>query len=161
LTVVVIRCTRKLLSRLGHTSVDESAASSTLLGDWYANLVSVSRARFVLCVSERTLLPVVLEARQLGTLGARLAAGAAEVMAAIGVPADLATAEQNRMAEVAFARTVSRRVLGSMTDLVYTLAAFNPNAPLLEMSLKLADTPCGPLRMATPMDETRSAFSET
>jgi len=129
--------------------------SSTWLGDWYATLVFLRSARFVLCLSERTLLPVVLPARELATLGTRLASAAGQVMAAIGVPAEVARDEQDRMAEAVVARTASRRVLGSMNDFAFMLAAqFDPNASLLDLSLDLAETPCGPLRMESPMRAT-------
>ena len=109
----------------------------------------------MLCLSERTLLPVVLPARELATLGMRLASAAGQVMAAIGVPAEVARDEQDRMAEAVVARTASRRVLGSMNDFAFMLAAqFDPNASLLDRSLDLAETPCGPLRMESPMRAT-------
>ncbi len=87
----------------------------------------------MLCLSERTLLPVVLSARELATLGTRLASAAGQVMAAIG----------------------------SMNDFAFMLAAqFDPNAPLLDPSLDLAETPCGPLRMESPMRATLAVFSD-
>jgi len=148
-----------LLARLGHAPAKEPGLSSTRLGDWYANLVFLRGARLVLCVSERTLLPVVLHARDLATLGARLASAAGDVLAAIGVPAEVAHDERDRMAEVVFARTASRRVLGSMSDLAYLLAAdFDPNASLLDLALKLAETPCGPLGMESPTRATLASL---
>ena len=87
----------------------------------------------MLCLSERTLLPVVLPARELATLGTRLASAAGQVMAAIG----------------------------SMNDFAFMLAAqFDPNASLLDLSLDLAETPCGPLRMESPMRATLAVFSD-
>jgi len=87
----------------------------------------------VLCLSERTLLPVVLPGRELATLGTRLASAAGQAMAAIG----------------------------SMNDFAFMLAAqFDPNASLLDLSLDLAETPCGPLRMESPMRATLAVFSD-
>ncbi len=87
----------------------------------------------MLCLSERTLLPVVLPARELATLGTRLASAAGQVMAAIG----------------------------SMNDFAFMLAAqFDANASLLDLSLDLAETPCGPLRMESPMRATLAVFSD-
>src|SRR3989454_7648839 len=57
--VVVLRCTQTLLKRLHQTPVD-APASSTVLGDWYANILWVYRKPLVLAVSARTLLPVLL-----------------------------------------------------------------------------------------------------
>jgi hypothetical protein len=147
-----------LLARLGHAPANEPGPSSTLLGDWYANLIFLRGARLVLCVSERTLLPVVLHARELATLGARLPSAAGDVLAAIGIPAQIAHDERDRMTEVVFARTASRRILGSMNDLAYLLAAdFDANASLLDLALNLAETPCGPLGMESPTRATLAA----
>src|SRR5207245_6167044 len=61
--MVVLRCTRKLLRWLREKPVEDAAASSTLLGDWYANLLWVYRKPLILAVSARTLLPVLIPAR--------------------------------------------------------------------------------------------------
>jgi len=48
-----------------------------------------------------------------------------------------------------------------MNDFAFMLAAqFDPNASLLDRSLDLAETPCGPLRMESPMRATLEVFSD-
>ena len=37
--MVTLHCTRKLLARAGGSSKAETSLSTTVLGDWYANLV--------------------------------------------------------------------------------------------------------------------------
>jgi len=59
--MVVIRCTGKPLSRLKVSPTPEPPASTTRLGDWYGNVVSVGRKQFILAVSEATLLPAIME----------------------------------------------------------------------------------------------------
>jgi hypothetical protein len=59
-TVVVIRCTQKMLKRVGPPA-SEPPASTTRLGDWTANLLGVGRQRFVLLVAERSRLPILLQ----------------------------------------------------------------------------------------------------
>jgi hypothetical protein len=81
--VVQLRCTAKLLARLKATPEREPVESTTSLGDWCANLVQVGRLPLILAVSERTLLPVVLRARDLRSIVPRLARGVAEVLGAI------------------------------------------------------------------------------
>jgi len=80
--VVVLRCTQTLLKRLHQTPVD-APASSTVLGDWYANILWVYRKPLVLAVSARTLLPVLLPARDPNSLGPRLAAALGHILAAV------------------------------------------------------------------------------
>ena len=60
--MVTLRCTQKLLRRLEVT--DKPAAPTPVLGDWYANILFSRPHQLVLCVSERSLLPVVLLAKE-------------------------------------------------------------------------------------------------
>jgi len=143
--VLVLRCTRKLLRRLD--AAEDPAPSSTWLGDWYANPVSVGRARLILCISEKTLLPVVVPARDLHSLGARLAAATGEVLRGLGVAEALVKAEVDRMTPVVFAPTKSRVVLGSLNEFAWLLQGqLNPGRSLLDVSLELSQTPCGPIK---------------
>jgi hypothetical protein len=83
--MIVLRCTRKLLHRLRVEPVEAAPESSTLLGDWYANVLFVNRRPVVLAVSSRTLLPVLVPARDPASLPARLAAAVEEILRALGV----------------------------------------------------------------------------
>ena len=144
--MLVLRCTRKLLDRLDTAPAGTLPSSTTWLGDWYPNTVAVGRARLILCVSEKTLLPSVIPARDLKTLGARLTAAAGEVLRGIGVSDALVHAEKQRMAEVVFAPTKSRVVLGSLNEFAWLLEGnVDHGQPPLEVSLALARTPCSPI----------------
>lgn len=141
--MLVLRCTRKLLDRLGAAVADPSPSSTTLLGDWYANLVNVGRQRLVLCISEKTLLPVVLEARNLRALPERLAEAAGAVLRGVGIRERLVCAEQDRMREVAMAPTRSKKALGTLNILASDLEALLEHSQtLFDVSMELAKTPC-------------------
>jgi len=114
--MLVLRCTRKLLRRLRETPVDIAPRSTTTLGDWYANVLFVHRQPIILAVSARTLLPVLVPARDSPSLGPRFAAALAEILVALGVPAHQIREEQRQMAPVVFAATSSRQILGTMND---------------------------------------------
>ncbi len=60
--MLTIRCTRKLLERLDVEASSVPLHPTNHLGDWYANLLFTGRARLIICISERTLLPVFVEA---------------------------------------------------------------------------------------------------
>ena len=60
--MLTIRCTRKLLERLDVEASSVPLHPTNRLGDWYADLLFTGRARLIICVSERTLLPVFVEA---------------------------------------------------------------------------------------------------
>jgi len=53
----VIRCTQKLLKEMGvnTSSLKDSNLSGAVLGDWYANMIKISRSKCILFVNERTL----------------------------------------------------------------------------------------------------------
>ena len=134
--------------------------STGRLGDWYANIHHFSRLQLVLAVSERTLLPVVLRAKDVASLPEFLPPAVGEVLAAIGVPTreiDLELAEMN---QVLFAKTASRQVLGSMNDFAYQLEGYlQDSGSLLELALKVGEAPMGPLGMQDPISATQAAFT--
>jgi ferredoxin-NADP reductase len=132
--MVVLRCTQKLLRRLHEKPAEFAPSSSTLLGDWYAKILWMHRRPLVLAVSARTLLPVLLPARDPASLGPGFAAALGGVLAALGVPADQVAREQSQMAEVAFASTMSRQILGTMNDFDRMLDVA-PGQSLIEAAL--------------------------
>lgn len=138
------RATQKLLDRLNTKPVLDTAAPDTVLGDWYANLVRSGRTQVVLAVSERTLLPVVLPARDGRSLVRRLTEALDPLLVSLGVPAGDIAAERAAMQEWVIGKTASRRVVGSLNDLVFLLQVSLQNEPdrtPLEHSLWLARTP--------------------
>jgi hypothetical protein len=149
--MVTVRCTQKLLRRLPVTA--EPPASTAVLGDWYANLLFSRPQQLVLCVSERTLLPIVLPAKELQTLVPRVALAVGEVLLRLGVNHKLVETEQAEMCSFAYARTQNRRVLGSLNEFMFMLTHYikaSPEASLAEHSLHLARTPCTPIGHRSP-----------
>lgn len=155
--MVVLRCTRKLLRRLRQTPGREGPKSSTTLGDWYADVVYLDRKPVILAVSARTLLPVLVPARDPGSLGARLSEAAGLALEALGVGPELIAEEQRRMEELVFAPTASRQILGSMNDFIRMLEAAR-GEPLVQAALGLAEAPCGPIDMESPARATVKLF---
>ena len=147
--MVVLRCTQRLLRRLRQKPAEDAPASSTVLGDWYANILWVYRKPLVLAVSARTLLPVLVPARDPASLGPRLAGALGHMLAALGIPAHRVEEEQRHMAQIAFARTISRQILGTMNDFDRMLDP-SPGQSLISAALELAEAPCGPIGMESP-----------
>lgn len=148
-----LRCTRKLLDRGLGPPVAGAPPSDTLLGDWYAAVLAVRPQHLVLAVSERTLLPVVLPAREARTLARRLPAALAEVLTALGTARDDIEREVAAMAESRVAATANRSVLGSLNELVFQLGCTLPEHPqrsLVEWSVWLARTPMKALEYQSP-----------
>jgi hypothetical protein len=141
--VVVLRCTARLFARMKRRpDAEPSIASTTKLGDWYANVIHIDRVQLALCVSERTLLPVVLPAAPFATLPGRLPMVLAEVLRELGVSDAGIEAEAREMSSVAFAKPANRQILGVLVDCKRLLDAyFDYGVPLVALSLKLAETP--------------------
>ncbi|HKS06487.1 MAG TPA: hypothetical protein VJR92_09265 [Gemmatimonadaceae bacterium] len=154
-----LRCTRSLLARFRKASIDEIASPSpatTVLGDWYANDLNVGRHRLILCTSARSLLTVVVPARDLTDLPRRVAESAAVLLASLGVRHELIRAEVREMQWIQVARTESRSVLGSMNDFAFSVDAYfrgdRDSVALQELDRWLADTPCKPLQFRSPAE---------
>ena len=158
--MVTIRCTQKLLRRV-QCSVSQPP-STTFLGDWYANVLYARPEQLILCVSERTLLPVIVTARDARSLGARLAHSLREVLLRLGVSPLLVDAEQSQMSPVAFGPTRNRRVLGTINEFLFQLSWHfhdRPTAALIDAALWLARTPCKPINHDSPDRLTVSLFA--
>lgn len=158
--MLVLRCTQKLLMRLGKTENLSDAESTTRLGDWYGNTLNIGRQRMVIFISEHSRLAVILPARELKRLPQILPDAVAELLAGIGIPAPDIAAERAAMSEVAVGKTRNRSVLGTMNDYI-AMARYSPDGRLEtpETLMRfLADTPILPLNGASPIDLTRKAF---
>jgi hypothetical protein len=118
--------------------------STAALAPWYAN-VWFWRPQVALFVSEPTLLPVLLPLAPAATVLARFRRVLAATLHAHAIDELFIAHELSVMEEAQLARTTSRSVLGIMNEFAF-LAAANGHPPrLLELSVDLARTPCGPL----------------
>lgn len=148
-----LRCTRKLLRRLGQQPVVAPSPPTTRLGDWYANVVTVERRPFVIAVSERAYLPVVVPLREATTLRTRIQDMVGEVLLRLPVPQQAFEEELLAMDDATFGKTASRRTVGVLVDFAHLLEAHADRTDaLIALSLHIAGTPCGPLKMERPRD---------
>jgi uncharacterized protein DUF6933 len=144
--LTTLRCTRKLVGRLTLTPGADELYPTNKLGDWYANALNVGHHRLVLCVSERSLLSVVLPARDLRQLPSRLPDAVRSVLSRLGVPAEIAEPEVDAMLPISVGLTRKRSVVGSMVDLgreaSFILAPPVPRPSVRDVELALAGVPC-------------------
>lgn len=145
--VLVLRCTARLLARMKIKPGASPPASTTGLGDIYANLVRVRHQQLVLAVSERTLLPVVIPAAPAATIAARVRVGTIEVLRALDVPEQRLREEDIAMGAIAVGKTMNRSTVGAMVEFAKALEyTWESHATLLEASRSLASMVCMPLR---------------
>ena len=158
--MVVLRCTRRLLRRLHVVAVSNGRLrSSSALGDWYATPFAVGHLRAILCVSEKSRLPVFVKSQSLAGLLPGLREAVVTVLRELGVAASALQREQQHLADVAIGSTVNRSVLGSMNDFGF-LARYRIKGTsatdLVALAVALAETPCGPLGGESPEDVARA-----
>lgn len=157
-----LHCTQRVLERFRLEPIADPTSESGRLGHWYANLLNVGRRRWVLCVSERTLLPVVVPAKN-AHFPATLPRELGRVLIGLGINESRAQTEVRAMAELEIDRTRNRRVLGVMNDFAFLAShALADGLAPLETALRVARAPSGPLRHESPDRVTRRLFeSET
>jgi hypothetical protein len=109
----------------------------------------------------RTLLPVIVPAKSAGTLPARLLDALPPILSDFAIPAAWANAECDHMREHRIGRTASKRVLGSLNELMFLLEHsqhHHPGWSHLEHSLWLAQTPCKLVEYSAPDRATQALF---
>jgi hypothetical protein len=143
--MLTIRCTRVLRTRLCLSGeLPEPPSSTGALGDWHLHLVRLGSKQFALATSERSLLTVLLPARELRTrLLPNLRASVSTLLETLSLPHATIQCEIAAMEPVAFGRATNRRVLGSMNDLAFQAGVHlaHDGHDLLALSRRLARTP--------------------
>ena len=119
--MVTLRCTTNLLRQLRTTPASEPRLPTTALGDWYATLVRTRPHPLVLCVSEQSLLSVILPAREFGTLASQFQKAVKEHLVVLGASLHDVERVAAAMHQIELGPTVSRSVRGSMRELTFAL----------------------------------------
>ena len=142
-----IHATRKLLTRVKARPVDPVEAT-TVMGNWYAKLVP-GRPPTAIFVNETTLVPVLVPVAPAATLASRFVEQLAAVLHALDAPGEFVDSEVAAMGDWVWSTTRNRSVVGSMNDFVFLAqhhrAATIGDVDLVELSARLAGTPCSPL----------------
>jgi len=96
------------LRRLGAEAITDPPSPTNLLGDWYANLIFVGHTPLVICVSERSLLPVLVEVKGASSFHPRFLEAARSVLQGIGAERDTVR-RVREIGSFAIGMTASRR----------------------------------------------------
>jgi hypothetical protein len=137
-SVVVVRGTRKLLSRLSAAPASEADKSTTMLGDWYATVLPWRPRQVALLVSEARLLPVMMPMAPASTLLQRFPNHLAAVLRRLGVDETVTAVECAGTVDYRVATTQSRSVLGSMNEFTHLANAYRSGHPTRTCS----NSPC-------------------
>lgn len=161
--MITLRCTRKLLDRIKKPITVDPLPSTSLLGDWYANVISLpSPVRsVVIFTNEPTRLTAIVPGRGRARTVADFQERVIDLLRRLELPSECIEREAEALAEVQVARTISRSVLGSMNDIAWqirvraelsgTHQAFSLEAMEMELSTLLHS----PLKYRHPIDIAR------
>ena len=156
--MIVYRSTHRLAKRLRVSLADDALPSTGVLGDWYANVLNVGHSRLVLCLSERTLLPVIIPARE-SEFPKRFPAYLSTVLEHIDIPSQVIERESREASQPVFAKTRSRPLLGTLNDFVFSASVFlDAGDSILESNLKLAGMPSKVIGFDLPSEATKKAL---
>lgn len=157
--MTTLRCTAKALKRFKLTAEDSPPPSEGRLGDWYVNLLNVGHHRLVLCVSEKSLLPVLCPARKTEFPSQLYLYVAEMLLEAVGVEPDIAAREAITLKDARIGRTNDKSILGVMNDYrrmaPYHLEVESP----FETALRLAEAPFNRLGFLSPIERTRQLLA--
>jgi hypothetical protein len=120
--MMTLRCTRRLLKELRAPAPFSSMQPSTVLGDWYAGLYDATPQPVILCLSERSLLAVLLVFRDAGSLLARFPQAVTGLLERIGIPEEAIDAEREAMSGITIGKTANRRLLGCLNEAAFGLS---------------------------------------
>ena len=151
--MLIVRGTKKLRDRVKQRA-EESDASTTVLGDWFATAL-FWKPQVALLVNERTFVPVFMPLAPAATLLDRAPAAIATILRRHGVDENFIADELEAMRDVRLAPTNNRSVLGVMNGFESHGARWftTGRIDLEDLSMELARTPIGPLRGRTGCPE--------
>lgn len=161
--MVIFRFTQKLAKRFKmEIEKDLPENSTNMLGDWYFNYFTFERKYFLLGISEKSLLPVVIPAREIGDFPERFCVALRELLEVLGIDDKLIDRELMEMRDVHYGKTNSRNVLGCQNDcirMVRYMMRDDPPCSLLEQSLKLSRIPFKTVGYKNPVELTSNIFN--
>ena len=148
-SVFTVHGTKKFLDRVPDKVIPppDLQPATTVLGGWYVTVLFWA-PQVALFVNEPTRLPLFVPLAPGGSVITRMTQSAALVFTELGLPDTLVSHEVAEMDSHQVTKTASRSVLGTMNDFTYLAEAHRaPKAStdLVELSLRLAQTPCRPL----------------
>lgn len=148
----VLRCTAKYRKLFGlPDELEEPVAPVGGLGAWYANTLNVGHGRYLHYMSEEARLSVVVGLRRRDSAEERFVQTLAKLLKHFGTDARCTESEVMTLTSLAYGRSNSRSVLGSMRD--HALLAryyLGDGASLWDAMLLLAKAPASPLDYDSP-----------
>ena len=157
-----LHCTKALLDRIKPSIAKSLPPATTTLGNGYATVL-LWKPQLTLLVNERTLLPVLMPLAPALTLAARFANELAAMLSELGTRQSFIEREVAAMVDVAIAKTANRSVVGTMNEFSFLTEGYREyleTSDLVTLSMRLADTPCSPIRYNSPARLLKEVLSD-
>lgn len=159
--MLTIFCTRKLLDVWPETETQGEAAT-TVLGNWYANILDIE-PDVVLFMNEKTLLAVPVMAAPIEDLYMRFVDSLTLLLDDLRVPRDIIMLEVNKMNEAQISKTANQSKVASLNDQAQLLKRelFSTRRPsLAKAARRLTAFPYGANGYRTTAEMVKSIFSQ-
>ena len=146
-----LHCSKQLLDRVSSGLSEPAGTGGNILGNWYAKAI-FSKPQVALFVNERTLLPVLMPLAPASSLVERFPQYLFKVLLSPGVSESFMQQELNYLDEVVYCKSTNRSIIGILNMFTYHLEGYQSihyDNDWYELSMMMADTPCGPLYKST------------
>lgn len=163
--MLVIRPTASLAKRMKVKLDPSLKESTTVLGDWYAIDMVLNRRQFILCVSSKSRMGIVINAAPYVDFPNRLIQVIPQMLRSFEVPREKIDEESKAMQELGLAKTIDKSILGTLNDYrrhFEYMAAYGDIdlENLLKLSLKITATPSLVMPGTWPQEVTLSLFDQ-
>ena len=156
--MIKLKCTKKLLSRLGEAPIDELNASSPILGDWVGNLIPIWGGELLIFINEKSLLTIVVKSSAISDIRSTFVDQVILLLEHLGLPGVFIHEVKSEMSTISIVKTDSRRMLALLRDASYyyqDVVDFIPPDRIrnqIEMEIHMAGWLYGPSPYQRPID---------
>ena len=117
--MIKLKCTKKLLSRLGEAPVDEPNVISPALGDWVGNIIPLWGGELLIFINEKSLLTIVIKPSAISDLRATFSNHVILLLEQLQIPKTFIQEVKSEMSIISVGKTDSRRMLSLLRDASY------------------------------------------
>jgi hypothetical protein len=158
--LLVIRCTRELLEGVDALAPAE-VSSTTVLGDWFAQQVTVGDQPYLLLVSRLSLVPIVMPGTDVAHIESDFARTLEQLLLRLDIAPEEVSSEVDKCRDIVFTAGDSSSIRASANDFARRMQRYMPEwtqTDSVEVSLLLGDEPLRRLGFALPAEVTRRLF---
>ncbi len=114
--MIKLKCTKRLLSRLGEVHKEVPADDLKILGDWVGNLVPIMGGELLIFLNERSLLTIVLAPSAVNDLRASFTNQVIQLLENLELPEAFIQEVNSEISSISIGSTDSRRMLALHRD---------------------------------------------